>query len=97
MTPRTRTHTHNTHSRSRSAARLSNAPSSAPRRAAGVAMKVKWMIELDGVEHHAELEHGDYTGRKLITLDGRKLIDTGAVMMDRGASNGARRRRGDSR
>ena len=31
-------------------------------------MKVKWVIEVDGEVHLLELEHGDYSGRKTITM-----------------------------
>eukprot|EP01050_Picozoa_sp_SAG11_P022127 SAG11_NODE_4103_length_2063_cov_2.553971_1_plen_169_part_00 len=47
-------------------------------------MKVKWALELDGEVHMVEAEHGDYSGRKQIMLDGNVIHDSGAVVIDRG-------------
>eukprot|EP01052_Picozoa_sp_SAG31_P016636 SAG31_NODE_1108_length_9862_cov_5.407662_7_plen_165_part_00 len=45
------------------------------------------MIEVDGEVHMVEVDHGDYTGKKVITLDGAKVHETGATLLDRGLTH----------
>ena len=50
-------------------------------------MKVKWVIEVDGEVHMVEVEHGDYSGKKVLMMDGNQIHDSGAVLLDRGLTH----------
>ena len=44
-----------------------------------------WRVQVDGVEHEVELDHGTVSGRRVITVDGvvvaegQKVFDTGST------------------